>query len=536
MHRSGLSLVLAWSALRYVSAASPLDGPPISSSGPSDNCRKTKVAILGAGTAGITAGQALANQSIDDFVIVEYNGEIGGRVAHTTFGEDLDGKPYTVELGANWVQGLVTGDGPENPIWTLAKKHNITYAYSNYSSLETFTDQGAVDYRSKIDDFEDAYSIVEQDAGQIMLQNLQDRSFRAGLRLAGWNPKQDFESQAVEWWEFDFEYTYPPDLNSQEYTIANYNLTYYQFSEENNYVFDQRGFNTFLKDEASSYLSENDPRLLLNTIVTNITWSDSEVTIHNQDGTCIRADYAICTFSLGVLQYDEVTFHPPLPDWKLTSLTAFEMGTYTKIFLQFPTNSTPFWDTSTQFFLYADPNTRGYFPIWQSLDGPDFLPGSNILFVTVTHDQSYRVESQSDAQTQADVLAVLRSMYGAEAVPDPVAIMYPRWTTTPWAHGSYSNWPPATTLAMHQDLRANVGRLWFAGEHTSAQYFGFLHGAWFEGREAGLAVAGCVVEGASTNCSERSVFEVLHGSTPLEEFEPGNGWVASSFQTNGLEI
>jgi hypothetical protein len=57
---------------------------------------------------------------VTDFVIIEYNGEIGGRIKHTTFGDKPDGSgPYTVELGANWVQGLGTEGGPENPIWTL---------------------------------------------------------------------------------------------------------------------------------------------------------------------------------------------------------------------------------------------------------------------------------------------------------------------------------------------------------------------------------------------------------------------------------
>lgn len=48
--------------------------------------------------------QALSNASIDDFLIVEYLGDLGGRVAHTTFGVQEDGTPYTIELGANWVQ------------------------------------------------------------------------------------------------------------------------------------------------------------------------------------------------------------------------------------------------------------------------------------------------------------------------------------------------------------------------------------------------------------------------------------------------
>lgn len=68
-------------------------------------CRKTQVVILGAGTAGITAGQALSNASVTDFLIIEYNNDIGGRVAHTAFGRKLDGSSYIFELGANWVQG-----------------------------------------------------------------------------------------------------------------------------------------------------------------------------------------------------------------------------------------------------------------------------------------------------------------------------------------------------------------------------------------------------------------------------------------------
>ena len=36
-------------------------------------------------------------------MIVEYRDVIGGRVAHTDFGKQSNGKPYVIELGANWV-------------------------------------------------------------------------------------------------------------------------------------------------------------------------------------------------------------------------------------------------------------------------------------------------------------------------------------------------------------------------------------------------------------------------------------------------
>ncbi|KAL1964883.1 hypothetical protein VTN77DRAFT_6236 [Rasamsonia byssochlamydoides] len=497
--------------------------------GTEQTCHKTKVAILGAGVAGITAAQALSNQSINDFIIVEYNSEIGGRMKHTTFGQDANGEPFTVELGANWVQGLGTPGGPQNPIWTLVQKYGVNSTYSNYSSIATFDETGAHDYTDLIDEFNNAYSILEQDAGTILLNNLQDRSVRAGLSLSGWKPRKDMRKQAVEWWEWDWEYAYEPELSSQVFGIVNYNTSFYQWSDANNFVTDQRGFNTWLEGEASTFLAKNDSRLWLNTIVTNVTYDDNGVTVYNKDGSCIEADYTICTFSVGVLQQDAVDFQPPFPEWKREGIETFEMGTYTKIFLQFPPDQV-FWDKSTQYFLYADPDTRGYYPVWQSLDTPGFLEGSGIIFVTVVHDESYRVEQQNDDVTKHEVLAVLRDMFGADQVPEPITFMYPRWSLEPWAYGSYSNWPQGVTLEMHQNLRANVGRLYFAGEATSTEYYGFLQGAWFEGQLVGTEIASCI----KGNCTGETHYERLHGSTPPSEYSVQNGWTVSSFQTNGF--
>ncbi|CAK7566710.1 MAG: polyamine oxidase1, flavin-containing amine oxidoreductase [Sporothrix epigloea] len=496
------------------------------------SCRKTKVAVLGAGVAGITAAQALSNASVTDFLLIERNDYLGGRVAHTTFGKKADNTPYTVELGANWVQGLGSPGGPENPIWTLAKLYGINNTYSNYSSMLTYDETGFVDYTDVMDAYDDAYDIAAADAGVLLTNNLQDPSVRAGFSLAGWKPKKDMHAQAVEFWNWDWETAYAPEDCSFVYGITGNNLTFNQYSDANNYVWDQRGFNAYLYGEASTFLAHNDPRLLLSTTVSNISYSDSGVTVTFEDGGCVEAEHAICTFSVGVLQNDVVSFDPPLPRWKVDAIESFEMGTYTKIFMQF--NET-FWDESMQFFLYADPQVRGYYPVWQSLDAPGFLEGSHILFVTVVGAESYRVEQQSDEKTKAEAMAVLRSMFPHIKVPEPTAFMYPRWSLEEWAFGSYSNWPVGMTLEKHQNLRANVGRLWFAGEGTSAEYFGFMHGAWFEGQEMAKRVAAQLKAeknkkgGSSKNGPQMVRYEVLHGTTQLSEFNAGNGWPVSSF-------
>ena len=413
-----------------------------------------------------------------------------------------------------------------------------SHSYSNYSSIKTFTDKGKHDYSSLLNDFSNAYSTYEENAGYTLASNLLDTSVRAALSIAQWNPKKNMMAQAVEWWSFDWEYSYTPEQSSALWSVVNYNTTFYQYSAENNYVFDPRGFNTIIKGEASTYLNctptydcHGDPRLLLNTVVKKIAHNNTGVTITNADGSCITASYAILTVSVGVLQNEVITFSPSLPDWKQNAIATFQMGTYTKVFLQFPPDKV-FWDKQTQFFLYADPVERGYYPVWQSLDGPGFLPGSGIFFATVVDYQSYRAEAQDDATVQAQVMAVLRKMYGAKNVPDPIAFMYPRWSLEEWAYGSYSNWPPGTTLEQHQNLRANLGRLYFAGEATSTEYYGFLQGAWFEGQQAGKLVAGCL--NGTGHCPGMENYTVLHGTQQTNQYDEANGWMVTSFQTNGF--
>ncbi|PKY01078.1 amine oxidase [Aspergillus campestris IBT 28561] len=499
-------------------------------------CQKTTVAILGGGMAGVAAAQTLSNSSVHDFLILEYRDRIGGRAWHEPFGKDKDGKPYTIEMGCNWVQGLGNPGGPENPVWTLAKTYDLKTHYSNYDNVSTYNEHGYKDYLDLQDEYDVAYEDAEERAGRLLKDNLQDSNTQTGLAMGGWRTKpHDMEAQAIEWWNWDFECCYAPQDSSLVFGIAGSNLTFNTFSDEDNFVIDPRGFSSIIDGMASEFLKKDDPRVRLNTHITDISYTDDGVTVHNADGSCVRADYAIATFSLGVLQNDAVSFEPRLPDWKRESIHKFTMGTYTKIFLQFPET---FWPADTEFFLYADPHIRGWYPIFQSLSTPGFLPGSNILFVTVTNELAWRAERQGDEKTKAEIMAVLRSMFPDKKVPEPTAFKFPRWSTEPWSYGSYSNWPASTTLEMHQNLRANLGRLWFAGEATSPTYFGFLHGAWFEGRAAGREIAaslhGCKGKKVP-GCRGRKHYELLRGTTQLADYSMVNGWNGNSFYESDPE-
>ena len=86
----------------------------------------------------------------------------------------------------------------------------MTNFFTNLSSLLTYDESGPVDYLDKVDDFEDAYAAVESDAGFILVDNFQDKSFRSALNLAGWKPQGKPHEQAVEWYEMDYEYAQTP--------------------------------------------------------------------------------------------------------------------------------------------------------------------------------------------------------------------------------------------------------------------------------------------------------------------------------------
>ncbi|KAF5630336.1 n1-acetylpolyamine oxidase [Fusarium sp. NRRL 52700] len=487
------------------------------------SCTKTKVAILGAGVAGIAAAQNLTKAGIDQFIIVEHNDYIGGRMRKQSFGKKADGQPYTIEFGANWVEGIGSEATHENPIWQLAKKYDLKSHESDYENYLTFDHKGQTNWSSTIKDLEEIYSKAEAESGRLLLGNLQDTSVRAAIRSAGWRPdKDDMHAQAADWWKWDFESAWTPDESGLIFGVAGGNATFGYFSDVSNLVVDQRGFSTIIQEEAKTFLKDGDARLRLKTTVEGIKYGKDGVTITTDKGDCIQADYAICTFSLGVLQSNTTEFSPPLPDWKQSAIDQFAMGTYTKIFMQF---EEAFWDNQTQFFLYADPLERGRYPLFQSLNPEGFAPGSNILFGTVTGQQAWRVERQTNNETMEQILDVLRLMFPDKNVTTPTAFTYPRWSTEPWAYGSYSNWPVGMTLEKHQNMRANVQRLWFAGEANSAEFFGFLHGAYTEGRDIANKIGNILNGKAGDDEFDMERYENLHGTTFVDEYDEDNGWL-----------
>ncbi len=81
---------------------------------------------------------------------------------------------------------------------------------------------------------------------------------------------------------------------------------------------------------------------------------------------------------------------------------------------------------------------------------------ANVLLVTVTDEESRRIEQQPDSQTKAEIMEVVRSMFPDEDVPDATDILVPRWWSDRFFRGSFSNWPIGVSRYEYDQLRVRT--------------------------------------------------------------------------------
>ena len=63
----------------------------------------------------------------------------------------------------------------------------------------------------------------------------------------------------------------------------------------------------------------------LNSVVKNVAYSSEGVSVTLVNGTTLKADYALVSFSLGVLQNEDVTWEPEFPAWKTEAVQSMTM-------------------------------------------------------------------------------------------------------------------------------------------------------------------------------------------------------------------
>ena len=173
---------------------------------------------------------------------------------------------------------------------------------------------------------------------------------------------------------------------------------------------------------------------------------------------------------------NRVEIRPSLPEDQQRAIGALRYGCATKVLVQSPRDLFG----GRQARAFATDTELGAF--WDGSDGQGtlltFLGGGCV-------SRRLRTRADTAGSSLLDDLCWL-GMAGARVS----AIRTVTWEDDPWAGGGYAYLDPAFDPAWRPLLSRRVGRLFFAGEHTSAAWQGYMNGA----VESGLRAARELIE------------------------------------------
>lgn len=187
-------------------------------------------------------------------------------------------------------------------------------------------------------------------------------------------------------------------------------------------------------------------------------------------------DAAVVTLPLGVLKTNRVEFYPELSQEKKKAIDNIKLGSFNKVALRF---SEPFWGTTADFVeLIPAEHTETI----QLLSLYRYT-NEAILVVCLAAETAREWEEKSDDEIKKRALDFLRKLYG-DAVTEPLLCSISRWGKDEFTLGAYSILNVGSSQSDYESLAKAEGRLFFAGEATSFEYQGTVHGAYVSGIRA----------------------------------------------------
>ena len=403
------------------------------------------VAIIGAGAAGLGAAHALKDSGLS-VIVLEARDRIGGR-AHTVLA--APGIPF--DMGCGWLHSA-----DRNSFVAIAQRlgfeiNKARAPWREGSYETTFPKADRIDFFGAIDAFYDrAEAAAERDDDAPASSCLEP-----GNR---WNPMIDAVSTYINGVELDRVSLH--DMDAYEDTEINWRLP--------------AGYGALISAYGAPCPVSRD------TQVTLIDHAGARVKIETSRGT-LSAAKVIVTVPSNLLASESIRFSPALPA-KLDAARGLPLGTNNKVMLaldgagDLPNDAGLRGATdrvgvgSYQIRPFGYPCIEGFF-------GGGF---------------ARELEDAGDgalgAQAIEEVVALLGSSYRGRLRP----LAESRWGHDAFAQGAYSAAMPG-----HAEARAVLaapvdGRLFFAGEATSAHFFSTAHGA----RDSGERAAEEILEAA----------------------------------------
>ncbi|HLZ01467.1 MAG TPA: NAD(P)/FAD-dependent oxidoreductase [Bradyrhizobium sp.] len=401
------------------------------------------VAVIGAGAAGLGAAHALKTSGLS-FIVLEARDRVGGR-AHT-----IQAAPDVIfDVGCGWLHSA-----DRNSFVKIAAELNFEInkelpPWRDRAVGNAFPQGERADFLRSLDEF---FQRLDE-AAKTGREAQASTCLEPGNR---WNPMIDAVSTYINGAELDRVSIL--DFDAYEDTNLNWRV--------------RRGYGALMAAYGATL------PLALNCVVRLIDHSGKRLRIETSEGTLV-ADKVIITVPTNLIADEAIRFQPALPD-KVDAAANLPLGLADKVVLALDKpEALPKEGNLRGATMRTEMGTYHLRPFGQPcVEG--FFGGRF----------AKQLEDEGDGAIAAASIDEIVSFLGNDFRRKLKPLKESRWASDPFARGSYSH-----ALPGHSGKRAVLaapidGRLFFAGEATSPNFFTTAHGARDSGERAANEVLG----------------------------------------------
>lgn len=435
---------------------------------PQKDKQKYDVIVIGAGMAGLSAAQHLADLG-HSVLILEAKNRVGGRI-HTI--KLSNGTP--IEMGANILKNVGTLEKP-NPLLPLV--HHL--------NLVTTPIEPILSTNFKVGDyFENAIKWITE-AKQLSTKTWP--SLGEILKTHHLKFQHPLKSSSME---FIGRQMLTHLIQQQTGTSPHY-VSLLELMHANTELdgtadaFISGGYQNLPEEMAKKLIKTGLVKILLNTPIQSVHYQlkNQDTKVLTMDNQKYSAKTVLCTAPIGVLKKKTLGFFPELSLAKQRAIKHSKIGYFNKVILEF---EKVFWPKDAEFIF---PGSSDYHHYPEYLNLFHFTKHKTTALVCNFYASDAYFKEKSDDQIIEKALQPLRHTYGKTAGILKDAFVT-HWESDPYALGSIS------CRGIHSEIgdlnhfeQPEPGGLFFAGAHTLPnQHRETVQGAYISGVRAALDI------------------------------------------------